>query len=234
MDDLLLRRNGGTSYYVRGHLLNEHIGGVGEWINMTPLSIKGNSNHLRVAEEPIKLAVQSGAIVDYVIYVKYGRKIPKVSDSQLEAAGFSSSEEKDKIKKIRAAEEYVPHGLSLRSYYLTKNGDKFERDKLLVNISSVLNPIDTSLSSYVLDHEKKEKVSLKYSTPEKIANNTDLEFREAKIVHQAANMLDSLNYYDDLVIQIEKITNPILAEKIIDIINSSLRKSGNNVILGKL
>jgi len=113
--DLSYRKYEDGSYYVRGHLLNEHIHGEGILTNLTPLSQKGNKNHLRAAEEPIKIAVLSGAIVEYTLLVKYGQSIPEVSDNELEQAGFESEEDKEKVRKIRNAEQHVPKGLTLRS-----------------------------------------------------------------------------------------------------------------------
>ncbi len=156
--DLFHRKNGGSTYYVKGHLLNEHLHGEGILTNMTPLSISGNANHLRSAEEPIKIAVQSGAIVDYVIYVKYGQNIPNVSDAQLDAAGFESDEDKEKIRKIRDAEKAVPKALTLRSYFLKKKGNKYVKDKVLVSERSVMNPVDFNIKNYEIELTKKEKL----------------------------------------------------------------------------
>ena len=171
-EKLFSRLEGSRAYYVRGHLLNEHIGGPGTLINLTPLSQKGNKNHLRVAEEPIKIAVLGGAVVDYILSVRYGRNVPETSDAELEAAGFETEKQKETIRKVRANEKHVPMGLSLRSYYLKKEGDNYIRDKELVNKNSVLNPVDLSLNSYKINIERKEKVSLLHSSVEDITNNT--------------------------------------------------------------
>lgn len=61
---LRLRRNddGGGSYYVRGHLLNHHIGGVATWANLTPISQETNNrglpSMLNRFEVPVKDAVE--------------------------------------------------------------------------------------------------------------------------------------------------------------------------------
>lgn len=44
---LFLRKEGGRSYYVRGHMLNDNIHGPGILENLPPLSQKGNKNHLK-------------------------------------------------------------------------------------------------------------------------------------------------------------------------------------------
>jgi DNA/RNA non-specific endonuclease len=55
-------RAGGSSYYVRGHLLNHHLGGSGEtWANLTPLTQAANNRGVesmyRSFERPVKQAV---------------------------------------------------------------------------------------------------------------------------------------------------------------------------------
>lgn len=67
-DKLDLRRmSGGASYYMRGHLLNHNLGGPGSWNNLTPLSREGNHQHESQVESVVKAAVNSGAIVEYIV-----------------------------------------------------------------------------------------------------------------------------------------------------------------------
>lgn len=40
--------------YIRGHLLNEHLGGEGEASNLFPLTGNANSQHLRSTENSVK------------------------------------------------------------------------------------------------------------------------------------------------------------------------------------
>ncbi len=202
-EDLSYRMYGNGSYYVRGHLLNEHMHGEGILINLTPLSQQGNKNHLRVAEEPIKIAVLGGAIVEYTLLVKYGQSIPEVSDAELEQAGFESEEDKEKIRKIRKAEQHVPKGLTLRSNYLKKEGDNYVRDKLLVINNSVLNPVDFDIKSYQINKVKKEKVSILQSSVEDIIKNTNLDSEErVQIIKEAAKKVTNLSKYEQILEQI--------------------------------
>ncbi|WP_170234794.1 hypothetical protein, partial [Chryseobacterium hagamense] len=176
---------GNGSYYVRGHLLNEHMHGEGILINLTPLSQQGNKNHLRVAEEPIKIAVLGGAIVEYTLLVKYGQSIPEVSDTELEQAGFESDEDKEKVRKIRKAEQHVPKGLTLRSNYLKKEGDKYVKDKLLVVNNSILNPVDFDIKSYQINKVKKEKVSILHSSVEDMEKQTGIAIEYLERIKEA-------------------------------------------------
>ncbi|MEO4006958.1 hypothetical protein [Flavobacterium sp. CAU 1735] len=211
-DDLLYRKNGGASYYVRGHLLNEHLHGEGILTNMTPLSKDGNANHLRSAEEPIKIAVEGGAIVDYILYVKYGQNIPDVSDAQLDAAGFESSEDKEKIRKIREAEKSVPKALTLRSNYLKKEGDKYVKDKVLVSERSVLNPVDFDLKSYYINKTKKEKVSILQATVEQLSKSAGISEKSAKIIQDAAKEVIGLKEYSQILDNISNKSREILRD----------------------
>jgi hypothetical protein len=72
------RRNQGGSYYVKGHLLNNNIGGTGKvWENLTPLTREANSAHERIAEARVKNAVDAGNVVYYAVQAEYGRSAPK-------------------------------------------------------------------------------------------------------------------------------------------------------------
>ncbi|WP_445432791.1 phage tail protein [Chryseobacterium indoltheticum] len=201
--DLSYRMYGNGSYYVRGHLLNEHMHGEGILVNLTPLSQQGNKNHLRVAEEPIKIAVLGGAIVEYTLLVKYGQSIPEVSDNELEQAGFESEEDKEKVRKIRKAEQHVPKGLTLRSNYLKKEGNNYVKDKLLVVNNSVLNPVDFDIKSYQINKVKKEKVSILHSSADEISKNTPLKVEGIiLIIIDAAKKVANLNKYEQILEQI--------------------------------
>ncbi|MEM6831187.1 MAG: hypothetical protein AAF551_11795 [Bacteroidota bacterium] len=96
-------------------MLNHNLHGPGNtWENLTILSQKGNRNHLDAAENPIKIAVDSGAIVKYHVIADYkGSREAEVSDAQLEAAGIDPSKWED-IREIKRFENTaVPEQLML-------------------------------------------------------------------------------------------------------------------------
>jgi len=229
MDALLLRKNGKDSYYVRGHLLNHHIHGVGKWENMTPLSVKGNSNHLRLAEEPIKIAVEGGAIVNYILFVKYGQSIPKVTDSQLEEAGFVSDEDKEKIRTIRDAEQYVPIGLTLRSNYLKREGDKYVKDKELVLNNSILNPVDFNIKNYQINKDDKIKVSILHSSVKDIAGNTGINIEIIRIIKEAVLRIEGRITVNNIKAELSKTEDPIILSRLYETVEKL--KNMNNVTL---
>lgn len=183
------------------------------------MSQKGNSNHLRAAEEPIKTAVLGGAIVEYFLTVNYGRSVPDVTDDQLEEAGFESEKDKKIIRKVRAAEKFVPQGLMLKSNYLKKEGDKYVKDKDLLNKNSIINPVDLELKNYKIDSDRQIQVSVKYNTPAEIAENSSLTPYQAEILHRAANLISNLTKFKQIIpklqeVNTDSITRVILKDKI--------------------
>ena len=78
-----LRQRGGrnSTYYVRGHLLNHNLGGLGNsWTNLTPLTQEANNRsrelHLRGFETHVKEAVLESdppRAVNFVCVANYGR-----------------------------------------------------------------------------------------------------------------------------------------------------------------
>ncbi|PTT76845.1 MULTISPECIES: hypothetical protein [unclassified Chryseobacterium] len=232
-NDLFYRKEGKRAYYVRGHLLNEHIHGEGILTNLTPLSQKGNSNHLRAAEEPIKTAVLGGAIVDYFLTVNYGRSVPDVTDDQLEKAGFESEKDKKIIRKVRDAEKFVPQSLVLKSNYLKKEGGKYVKDKELLNKNSIINPVDLELKNYKIDSDRKINVSIKYSSPQEISDNTSLTLAQATIMQKAANLVPDLTKFTQIISKLSEVTSSVtMITRLKDIIEN--KQYGDKLILREI
>lgn len=74
-DALLTRRtDSGDSYYIRGHLLNQHLGGPGyNFQNLTPLTRSTNSDHSKTVEEKLKTRIAKKETLDYRVQAVYGR-----------------------------------------------------------------------------------------------------------------------------------------------------------------
>ena len=188
-DSLLKRRLGGSSYYVRGHLLNHNTHGKGDWKNMTPLSKEGNRVHENTAESKVKSAVSSGAIVFYQVKPVYGRgelNTPANADPVL--------------KEIRNAEKYVPDKLEVEASLLKPKTENFAKKQTLVSKQTIPNPIDTSLGSYQLSSSAKQKVVLTKDTATKIFENTGNSFTPERIqeIQNAAKSISELNRYDQI------------------------------------
>ncbi len=187
-DKLLKRRLGGSSYYIRGHLLNHNTHGPGKWTNMTPLSKEGNKNHESLVESLVKAAVSSGAIVKYSVKPDYSRN----------ALATPSSAPAD-IQQIREAEQHVPTKLVCEAIIIRKKENSFEKTQEIVK-KNVDNPIDTTITNYQLDSEKKQPVKLKTDTKDHIAANTSGISRVSiNRIKDAVDKIDNLKYYDQII-----------------------------------
>jgi hypothetical protein len=137
-DKLLKRRLGGSSYYIRGHLLNHNIHGPGSWANMTPLSKEGNRKHESEAESKVKAAVLSGAIVEYTVEPVY------------EIGTLSTPENTNPVvKEIREAEQYVPTGLKVEANVIKP--EENNKKTPLVPSGTINNPVNTNINSYQVE-----------------------------------------------------------------------------------
>ncbi len=131
-------------YYVRGHLLNQDLGGVGEWRNLTPLSRSGNSKHEGMVESLVKAGFQTGAVMGYEVtadYGGYGKNAAKIPATDPDAATKLA---------IIAAEKDVPTGLKCEAYTMEKQGDAYVKKDAVVSQVTVPNLIEQDASDYVL------------------------------------------------------------------------------------
>lgn len=126
-NDLNLRQSGEGSYYVRGHLLNENLGGSGSaWENLTPLSRSGNSQHESRAESIIK--PKPGEIPRYFLYVvtpSYGRTTNSALIAQINSpANADPLAIKAAKTRIVRAEASVPTNMTCSITELDEGGKK--------------------------------------------------------------------------------------------------------------
>jgi hypothetical protein len=112
---LNLRRSGSGSFYVLGHLLNEHLGGPGgTWENLTPLSRTGNANHEQKVESIIKpTRGDTPRAFLYLVTPSYGRPL---MTTLLNAINAASNPDTPAVKAIKAriatAEQHVAFSLT--------------------------------------------------------------------------------------------------------------------------
>lgn len=151
-DNLNLRRmRGGSNFYIRGHLLNQQLGGIGEWENMTPLSRAGNAQHETKVESYVKDGFNAKAIQRYKVEAKYADRSDTAElKKQLQAMHPSQA---DLFAKIVDAEKSVPTTLELSAERRIKKGDEYkELDKRTWKIA---NPIERSADQYFLSDTPK-------------------------------------------------------------------------------
>jgi hypothetical protein len=127
---LRLRRKGGSSFYVRGHLLNDNIGGPGTtWSNLTPLTQDANNrsreSHLRGFEQHVKRAVleppagQQPRAVNFVCRVNYGRPSRETEAQRVQDLG---GERNRLIAAIIREETKVPQTMDCSARLLNDDG----------------------------------------------------------------------------------------------------------------
>ena len=104
------RKRGAGAYYIKGHLLNERLGGTGaNWKNLTPLTRRANSEHERIAEARVKTAVNAGNMVYYKVEAQYGRTLETDSDPVINS--IKSAEVDIPTRLLCHAELITPHFL---------------------------------------------------------------------------------------------------------------------------
>ncbi|MFD2163350.1 DUF4157 domain-containing protein [Paradesertivirga mongoliensis] len=138
------RRNGATTYYIKGHLLNGYLGGSGsDFRNLTPLSREGNGYHERQVEALVIAQVDAGKTVEYFVTPTPGA--PRtISDAQLQSSNVPQTRWAA-VRDIISAEAFVPSGLTCVANVL--NDATGLADQSIVN-TTVPNPIDLNLSNY--------------------------------------------------------------------------------------
>ncbi|MBL7813091.1 MAG: DUF4157 domain-containing protein [Bacteroidetes bacterium] len=147
------RRYGNGSYYVKGHLLNDNLGGSGNtWTNLTPL--KGSVNtalHERIVEARVKNAVTAGNIVNYSVRAVYGRN----NAATLKAAvdNYTPPDpavyDKVKVKEVIDAEMEVPVSLVCNATMLDPANPSGTPAPLVNNVT-IANTLDQNPADYSL------------------------------------------------------------------------------------
>jgi len=147
---LASRKDGGSTYYVRGHLLNDNLGGTGaEWQNLAPLTQATNNRSavsmLRTFENTVKDAVlKDKKTVNLTVTMSYGQPGRQANADKVKKS-WTPKADADQIAKIIAAEAHVPSSVNCVAHEVADDGSR----KALVQ-SSVANVIDTHLDHYSL------------------------------------------------------------------------------------
>ena len=107
-----MNRHGGSTYFVRGHLVNGTFGGPGgDWRNLTPLTQAANNRSiesmLRTFESPVRTAVNAGGTADLEVRAVYGQP-SRSADAARARAGTRSADENEAIARLIEDEQTVP------------------------------------------------------------------------------------------------------------------------------
>jgi hypothetical protein len=166
-NDINMRKQGNGSYYVKGHLLNENLGGPGNtWSNLTPLTQGANGQHKNQFENAVKIAVNGqpsgysgttlGNVKSFSVQANYGRGLapivsilenPALESPQDLPAGIDPLD----MAKVLTAEQYVPNSLTCYAEITPQGGTS---TPLSVTIPNEINY--GQLSQYSLNAETKQ------------------------------------------------------------------------------
>lgn len=147
-----LRRKGGGAYYVKGHLLNDNLGGPGNtWSNLTPLTVQANADHKTEFENPVKQAVNGttarganpdetkGHVRDFSVRAEYGRTLPSSyhtlvnEDTDEVPSGMPEDVSPFKIARVIRAEQYVPTRLICKAEVKYRGGQEEQLNETITN-----------------------------------------------------------------------------------------------------
>jgi hypothetical protein len=182
---LNLRKSGSSTYYIKGHLLNQKMGGKGDWDNLTPLSRSGNSQHELNVESVGKTFLDSSAIISYEVAPVYNFGQRKnEGDSVLKKIKSSGDPEYDTKAKIIEAENYVPVSLKCSANLMNKSGDSFVKGPVVFDNKLVQNSIDRGEKDYDINGEKKIIV---YLDSDKLEDNLKMANFEKVLIEKVIN-----------------------------------------------
>lgn len=165
------RTKGGASYYVRGHLLNESLGGEGNnWENLTPLSRSGNAQHAKRFEALVKASINSGAIMEYFVTPVYKVKPDKKKMFE-EVDAMHSHENAKLVKAIIKAEDFIPKSLKCKTNRLEKTGNNEFKKVPPSQNWNIPNPLSRKVEDYHI-------ISSKFVGPVNINSGNILEYKK--------------------------------------------------------
>jgi hypothetical protein len=160
-----------ASYYIKGHLLNEKLGGPGAWNNLTPLSRSGNALHETQVESTVKRSIDLPATVEYAVTAAYAARGDKPGLLQAISSGTDTADQKRIKAAIVEAEDHVPKSLAINAWLLepATSPGQFQRKGAIIS-RTLDNPVDRKPNSYYLSSSPKpERINLSTSPANKIA-----------------------------------------------------------------
>ena len=176
-----LRRKGGGTWYIRGHLINDNLHGPGSNNeNLTPISGDANKQHNRQVEEPVKDVVWNrdkknpeGRAVRYRVKAVYGGHAVSAAAVKQKIAGEVQDEDRQNtLNAIVDAEQKLPTALACRAETVERDGDGYtSKGKVFISGGKGLipNPIPDSVPE-LAGTPPKVLLRLSLSTPGSEAN----------------------------------------------------------------
>ena len=135
--------------YVRGHLLNDNIGGPGKSYNLAPITDFTNKQHLNFIEKYVKKAVTvEKKVVRYRVEIIYSEHPNRSSQTGIQnrlnnKTSLDKEKDKRKLEIMKYEQENLPRAFSNEWAILKYEGGKWIDDKVQQSFSVVNNLPDT-------------------------------------------------------------------------------------------
>ncbi|WP_052162428.1 DUF4157 domain-containing protein [Aquabacterium sp. NJ1] len=158
-DALAKRKDGGTTYYVQGHLLNGKLGGSGtDWRNLAALTQATNNRSalsmMRAFENDTRQAVEKGQTLSISVTMSYGHPLRQAAIDKVKKGWTPKSEAQD-IADIIKAEAHAAKNVSCVAQVIADDGSR-----TAFKSASVSNVIDTNLDHYSLGGDPRKPLDL--------------------------------------------------------------------------
>lgn len=158
-DALAKRMDGGTTYYVQGHLLNGKLGGTGtDWRNLAPLTQASNNRSalsmMRAFENDTRQAVEKGQTLSISVTMSYGHPLRQAAIDKVKK-GWTPQGEAQDIADIIKAEAHAAKNVNCVAHVIADDGSR-----TAFKSASVANVIDTNLDHYALSGSPRQPLDL--------------------------------------------------------------------------
>ncbi len=153
------RKQGGSTYYIRGHLLSQDLHGPGVWKNMTPITHSANGLHFHRVEKELKNKVKEGAVLKYKVVVHYNPDKKESENDKLlpkiEVDPTATPAEKAVKRQIVQAEKGVPKEMECEAW--CKKGN----EQIKIISKTIKNDVDrASPAAYQLEGQPRVQYRL--------------------------------------------------------------------------
>lgn len=135
---LSYKRNGSSTYFILGHLLNHNLGGSGnDFRNLTPLTRKGNKDHNVDIEETVKEDLNAGKVINYTVEPVYTKNTLKNKPADNKIPKYQ--------KEVIEMEEKTPKSVK----YTYKVWDIDDEAGAITKSDSFKNELDYNHGTYI-------------------------------------------------------------------------------------
>ncbi|HEX7817165.1 hypothetical protein [Dyella sp.] len=116
----------GPYYYIRGHLLNDNLGGIANEVNLFPITHEANGQHKSFVEQYIKNGIAQGYVYRYEVAITN----VKVGDEPSHGGYYVDSDLEFSFARLDSAQKDVTgtaHTGKIQSRYKTTGADPFDK-----------------------------------------------------------------------------------------------------------